>query len=382
MLSCSGCAGWLPDSGPNRTRVSDIRQDSNAANIQVIDVNSAVAQQLAASEQQNLFSEVFKAPTSFTDTVGAGDEVSISIWEAPPAALFGSATTSGSGSSDSASSSMPATSHSTDIPDQVVSSDGTLEFPFVGRITVAGMSPAQIEDLIGKKLEHKAHLAQVLVRVVHNSTANVTVVGEVSTSLRMPFTPKREHLLDALAAAGGSKSPNNKLSVQLTRGNVVATLPLETIIRDPRQDIELRPDDIVTVLFQPFSFTVLGATGKNDEIDFEAKGISLAQALARSGGLNDSRANPRAVFIFRFESDCALDWPSPHFTEPNGKVPVVYRVDMSDPSTFFVAQNFHIKDKDVIYVSNAPATELEKFLGIISPITVPAINGAAVKSGV
>jgi polysaccharide export outer membrane protein len=51
---------------------------------------------------------------------------------------------------------------------------------------------------------------------------------------------------------------------------------------------------------------------------------------------------------------------------PEGKVPVVYRVDLKDPRAFLVAQNFPMKNKDVVYVANAPAAELQKFLNILT----------------
>jgi polysaccharide export outer membrane protein len=45
----------------------------------------------------------------------------------------------------------------------------------------------------------------------------------------------------------------------------------------------LQAGDVITSLFQPLHGT--WATGKNEELNFEAQGISLAQALARAGGL-------------------------------------------------------------------------------------------------
>ncbi|MEI4572994.1 sugar ABC transporter substrate-binding protein, partial [Klebsiella pneumoniae] len=85
------------------------------------------------------------------------------------------------------------------------------------------------------------------------------------------------------------------------------SLPLETIIADPHQNILLQPGDVVTAMFQPLSFTVLGASGHNQEVNFEAQGISLAQALARVGGVRDDLADARGVFVFRFEDPAALD---------------------------------------------------------------------------
>lgn len=182
-------------------------------------------------------------------------------------------------------------------------------------------------------------------------------------------------LLDALAAAGGTRQPVNKMTLKVTRGNQVQALPLDTIIRDPRQNIVLLPGDVVTSLFQPLSFTVLGATGKNEELNFEAQGISLAQALARSGGLQDARADAQGVFIFRLESPAALELNGKTVaTTPEGKIPVIYRVNLKDPATFFVAQSFPVQNKDVLYVSNAPAAELQKFLNIVVSTIYPIAN--------
>jgi len=158
-------------------------------------------------------------------------------------------------------------------------------------------------------------------------------------------------------------------------------LPLETIIRDPKQNIVLNPGDVVTSIFQPNSFTVLGATGKNEEMNFEAQGISLAQALARTGGLDDNRADARGVFIFRFESPTAMDLAGKTVKmTPEGKIPVIYRLNLKDPATFFVAQSFPIQNKDVMYVSNAPAAELQKFLNIIVSTIYPIANVASAAS--
>ena len=74
----------------------------------------------------------------------------------------------------------------------------------------------------------------------------------------------------------------------------------------------------------------------------------------------------RAVFIFRLEDRQALDWASPPKTTPEGKVPVIYQVDLRDPASFFVAQSFAVNNKDVLYVANAPSAELQKFFNILS----------------
>jgi polysaccharide biosynthesis/export protein len=363
LTGCATYPDWLSSPGPSREQVQEKRDTQNINGIQLVEVNDAVTRKLLASRKQSLFSETFASTPQPGYVIGAGDVIEVSVWEAPPAMLFGSALAS--------TRLAPSTSNVTTFPEQMVSSEGTINIPFAGHVSVAGHNPQWIEDEIARLLKNKANQPQVLVRIVRNATATVTVIGEVTTSARMPLTSRGEKLLDALAISGGVRQPVNKMTLQLTRGNQVQALPLDTIIRDPKQNILLQPGDVITALYQSLSFTVLGATGKNDEVNFEAQGISLAQALARAGGLNDAHADARGVFIFRFEDAAALDWPSPPVTTPDGKVPVIYQVNLRDPATFFVAQSFPVQNRDVLYVSNAPAAELQKFLNIVVSVIYP-----------
>jgi len=364
----SGCAGWLPSSGATTGDVKEATTSRNMAGIQIIDMTDSVARKLASSRKLSLFSETLGMGVPSAYLVGPGDVLEVSVWEAPPGTLFSSTIIDTRGA--------PAGSRATSFPEQMVNHEGFIMVPFAGMIKAAGNSPEQIAQEVSARLKGLANQPQALVRVLRNSSTNVTIVGEVATSARLPLTPKGERLLDALAASGGVRQPVNKMTLQVTRGNQVQSLPLETIIRDPGQNIVLQPGDVITALFQPMSFSILGATGKNEEINFEAQGISLAQALARAGGLKDERADAQGVFIFRLESASALDWPvKPVLTTPDGKVPVIYRVDLKDPGTFFVAQGFQIQNRDVLYVSNAPLVELQKFLNILMTAAYPIITG-------
>ena len=157
-------------------------------------------------------------------------------------------------------------------------------------------------------------------------------------------------------------------------------MPLERVIKDPRQNIRLQPDDVVTALYQPYSFTSLGASGRNEELPFEGTGITLSQALGRIAGLQDNRADTRGVFIFRLENPEAVD-PAMRDNArltPDRKLPVIYQVDVKDPGIFFVAQEFPIKDKDVLYVSNAPLVDIQKFVNVIYSAILPVATAATV----
>ena len=370
----AGCASgippaWLPTVGPNTREVqlaAKARTEAQPEGIQLVQINDGVARKLLVSRKQGLFSDSFKATAQPGYAVGPGDVIEVSVWEAPPALLFGS------GTGDVRSG--PSTTRVTSFPEQMVSGDGMINVPFAGQVPAAGSNPQQIEAEITRRLKGKANQPQVLVRVIRNATSNVTVVGEVAASTRMPITAKGERLLDALAAAGGVRQPVSKMTLQITRGTLVQAMPLEIIIRDPQQNVVLQAGDVVTAFFQPSSFMVLGATGKNEEVNIEAQGISLSQALARAGGLQDARADARGVFIFRLEDANAVDWTSRVVTTPEGKVPVIYQLDLKDPASFFVAQSFPVQNKDVLYVSNASAADLQKFLNIVTSITAPIIG--------
>jgi len=364
ILALSACA-FLPTSGPSRKEV----QTGAGRGIQIVDVNDGVAHRLLESHASRLLSDALSGAPGNSEVVGPGDVLEVSIWEAPPATLFSLTTGSSPPSLGMPSSVVP--SNAATLPAQTIASDGTIYVPFAGNTLVTGKSLREIEAEITRKLRGRAHEPQVLVRLIANNTAYVTVVGDVNNSVRMPLTPRGEHLLDALAVAGGTKNPVEKMTLQVTRGDGVYSLPLETVIRDPRQNIPLRAGDVVTALFQPLSFTALGATGKSDEINFEARGISLAQALARAGGLIDNRYNAEGVFMFRFESKQALAFAADVPATPDGRVPVIYRVDLRDPRSFFVAQSFPMENKDVLYIANAPGSELQKFLNLLLSTIYP-----------
>ncbi|MDQ7830096.1 MAG: polysaccharide biosynthesis/export family protein [Desulfovibrionaceae bacterium] len=367
-LLLAGCGGSLPGAGPSRTAIRNFPDSpKNTTGITIVDVDASIASQLHASQQKSMFSSVFAGSALGNYSVGPGDLIEVTVWESPPGTLF---LNPGTELATSQSAMAPMR-----FPEQQVSGEGTISIPFAGYIPVRGLTLRQIEEEITARLQGKANEPQVMARLVKNTTSTVTVVGEVVNSSIVPLTPKREKILDILATAGGVKQPVNKMMIQITRADKVHSIPLKTIITDNKENLVMEPGDILTVLFQPNSFTALGATGTNTEVEFEATGISLAQALGRSGGVLDGRADAQGVFIFRFEPVDALTWPEePGIVTPENTVPVIYTVNLRDPATFFAAQAFPIKDKDVLYVSNAPTTELMKFLSIITSVTSPSLN--------
>jgi len=379
VFGLSGCA-LMSAAGPSSRTVNGTAEKRNisGANIKIVDVTDAVARRMLAGLQSERFADALGDGTPVGTLVGKGDVLDVVIWEAPPASLFGSMGGSGSvGAGGTTSLAAAGTiARGSTLPEQMVSADGTITIPFVGTVKAAGRAPQEIEREITSRLAGKAHSPQAIVRVVRNATSNVTIVGDVATSARIPLTPKGERLLDILAGAGGVKQPVGKTTVQITRDGKTVSQPLETVIKEARQNIRLQPNDVVTVLYQPYSFTALGAISRNEEVPFEGTGITLVQALGRIGGLRDSQADIRGAFLFRLEDPALVD---PALREkaqltPDGKLPIIYRIDLKDPATFFVAQSFPIRDKDVLYVSNAPLADLQKFVNVISSLVFPVVS--------
>jgi polysaccharide export outer membrane protein len=198
----------------------------------------------------------------------------------------------------------------------------------------------------------------------------VTVLGDVKQPGQVPLTPHGERVLDALSEAGGTSQPLDHMTIQLTRGPIVRRMAAEDIVADPSNNVVLKTGDVVTALFQPYSFTVLGAAGKNDEVHFEATGITLSQALGRIGGLRSDTADPKGVFIFRWQQPggAAVQGVS---AAPTPGVPVIYRIDLKQPETYLAAQKFEMHDGDVLYVSNSPVSDFQRFVGLVASSILP-----------
>ena len=266
------------------------------------------------------------------------------------------------------------------MPDQQVAPDGAIGVPYAGRVPAAGRTPAEVQQAIEARLARKALQPQALV-IVEKSDANaVTVAGEVVAGTRIRLSPGGDRLLQLIADAGGAKAPVYEIFVRLSRNGITAEIPLERLVADPGENIYAQPGDIITVVRVPQTFTVFGATGRNAAIEFEAENISLSQALAKSQGLRDDLANPKGVFLFRYEPAStvqALDQPIAT-RAPDGMSPIAYRFDFSDANSYLIADQFPVRDKDIIFVSDAGAVQVQKLFGLLSSVTGPVVTGLLV----
>jgi len=334
----------------------------------LVDIDERVAG-ITSGQPRDSFRHVFRDVGPAPDLrIGVSDSVVVTIWEAAAGGLFSAALTDRT----AAAGSRTAT-----IPEQVVARDGTIKVPYAGRIHVVGMRPGDVEDAIARALQGKAIEPQVVVTISRNLSNTATVGGEVAAGARVPLSTKGDRILDVIAGAGGIRISTNDAFIRLTRHKHTVSIAYNTVLNSPDENVYVLPGDVVTVVRDPQTFTAFGATGRSEKVPFDTSGITLEEAIAKAGGLLDYRADPGGIFLLRFEPAPLAAEIAARQPASNGNiVPVIYRLNLHEANSFFLARSFPVKDKDILYVSNSASDPVQKFLGLIGTITSPVISGA------
>lgn len=361
----SGCA-TLPASGPTAGEIRrGARADQNQLGFQIVDINAAV---LSDIETRTATSDASQ-PTLSTlvmagrnDVVGPGDILAVGVYEVG-VSLFGGSTTRDLGASYDPSA------RGEQFPIVVVDREGAVRLPYVGRLEVAGHTPAEIQGMIEGGLKGKSQNPQALVVVKQNLSNTVYVAGDVRKPGRFDLTLQSERLLDAIALAGGATYSSEDTLVRFNRGSRTLEERLGRIRSGAADDLPLRSGDRIELIKRPRSFIILGATNRVAQVAFETGDVSLAEAVARAGGPTDAMADPKAVFLFRYD--------------PSGPAgadakPIVYRLNLLSPASYFLSQRFAVRDKDVIYIANAAANRPAKLVSIINQLFSPFVAARAI----
>jgi len=360
----SGCS-TLPSSGPTGKQVVRGARDSSAPlRFRVVELDGAAFQKLIAIRpaERDVGQIAALARDGRVDRIAPGDTLQVSIYEVGMT-LFGPGTVGSAGPSLQ-SEAVNSTARSQPINDVKVASDGTIRLPYVGRLMVAGATPYDVQRMIETALKGKSQSPQAMVMVVASPSNSVYLLGDVGRTGRMPLTAARERLLDAVASAGGPKAPSADTVVRLTRGSESAEMRLADVRPGSGDDLTLLPGDRIELITEPRSFSAFGATPKVSQVMFEAPTVSLAEALARVGGPNDFQADPRAVFLFRYDAAAIAA----------GEPPVIFRLNLMKPESYIIAQNFSMHDKDLIYIGNAASNPVSKFVGILNQLFAPLLT--------
>ena len=206
-----------------------------------------------------------------------------------------------------------------------------------------------------------------MVSIQESITNSVILAGEVARPGRLVLSTNRESLVDAIALAGGYRGAAKDAVARVERGGQIFEIRLSDLLDMPDEDIRVAPGDRITLISRPQSYSVLGAPNRAEEIVFPRARLTLAEAVAQAGGANPQAGDAGAVFVFRYV-------PQSDGTEQ----PTVYHLNMMRPGSYLLSQQFRMHDRDVLYVGNARANQLTKFVQLLSQLFVPIATARAV----
>lgn len=338
-MGLSACAGQM------RFPISEDAQDRLAAqNINVIRISTDNITQYRVPEfisNRNGYGNPPADPSPYTYRIGAGDELHITVWADPeriqPA----------SGATSAAERGL------------VVNEAGQIFYPFVGAVTVAGRSTAQVRTALTDQLRNFIADPQVEVSIASFNAHQATVTGVVETPgpITLSNIPKR--LLDVINTAGISDDADLG-HVTLRRGGTAHLVNLRSFIERGKsgQNPIVLPGDVIHVpRMQDNKVFTFGEIATREIPLLTDTSTSLTEVLAQVGGIDRIRADSRGIFVFRRTPQT-----------PDGFD--VYQFNLHSAATLVLATDFKLAPLDIIFVTNDPITRWNDTVGaVVTPFT-------------
>jgi polysaccharide biosynthesis/export protein len=355
LVAVGGCA-VMPASGPASWDVWAGQHDPSNIPYAFVRITPKVASVLAKAIPR-LVGEFPDRSRPKDVRFGIGDIVSVTIFEASSGGLF-----------------IPGEAgvrpgNFVTIPSQAVDINGNISIPYGGAIRASGRTQVEVQQAIVDSIKNRAIEPQAVVSLVDQRTSLISVLGDVGRPSRIPALLTPERILDAITRAGGPAGPGQDEWVMLERNGRRALSPFGALLYEPANNILVHPNDTIYLYREPQTFLAFGALGAQQQIPFGMWRISLAEAVAKAGGLIDGIADPASVFLYRGETRevaQAMGIDCSPFQGPI--IPVIYNINFRNPASYFLATTFEMRNKDVIYVSNSVSTEATKFMTYLRTI--------------
>lgn len=282
-----------------------------------------------------------KGSSGWSYRVGAGDILDIVVWDHPELT-------------------MPAGERRTPQESGLrVQADGNFFYPFVGQVAAKGLTPAAIRQNLTLKLAEFIPNPQIEVRVVGYNSQAVSVTGQVTKPSRLPLTDVPLTLLEAVDAAGGLTENADASSVTVRRGGKIYSVDLKAFLEKGstgNNPTMLHGDVINIPELDVEEAYLLGQLVKSASVDLSKSDVTLTQALTSVGGLQESNADARGIFVFR-NTESGI---------------TVYQLNASNPTAFLLGTRFTLLPKDVLYVTTTPVSRWNRVINSLLPTILGA----------
>ncbi|PAU72652.1 polysaccharide export protein [Vreelandella alkaliphila] len=236
--------------------------------------------------------------------------------------------------------------------------NGTMFYPYVGRVRVEGMTLDEVRNLITRRLANVINEPQVEVGIAAFNSQKVYISGAVENPGTLPLTIVPMTILDAISAVGGARENADWRNVTLSRNGGEERISLYAMMRqgDMTQNRLLRDGDLLHVpTMENQNVVVMGQVVRPGTIAIGNERITLTDALGRAGGVNESRAEPSGIFVVRGNSP------------GSEKFATVYQLDIRDATRLLLGTRFPLQPQDVVYVTSAPLARWNSVISLLLP---------------
>lgn len=246
---------------------------------------------------------------------------------------------------------------------RLVRSDGTIFFPYVGVVEVAGKTVEQARSLISKKLARYLESPQVDVRVAAYRSQYIYITGEINDPCVLPITDRPLPLVEAINRCGGITAQADSGRLQLTRNNETLDIDLLRLYKETAELWALYPGD---KLYIPNNrqnrVFMVGEVGQQTSLNMPEGKLSLAEALADVNGLNLNTADTSGIYVIR-----GLPVKTKGASGIVRLQPVIYKLDASSADALIMADEFDLKPRDIVYVSASGLVRWNRALAQVLP---------------